>query len=73
MTTPSALSKVASHHFLDAQPPLLFQEGTTFSSASVCLLTLSLSRIQCRAWRSFLEFEIGDRRNACAGRVDTRG
>jgi hypothetical protein len=29
MTTPSALSKVASQHFLDAQPPLLFQEGTT--------------------------------------------
>ena len=27
MTTPSALSKVASQHFLDAQPPLLFQEG----------------------------------------------
>jgi len=25
MTTPSALSKVASQHFLDAQPPLLFQ------------------------------------------------
>jgi len=24
MTTPSALSKVASRHFLDAQPPLLF-------------------------------------------------
>jgi hypothetical protein len=23
MTTPSALSKVASRHFLDAQPPLL--------------------------------------------------
>src|SRR5439155_14074142 len=29
MTTPSALSKVASQLFLDAQPPLLFQEGTT--------------------------------------------
>ena len=28
MTTPSALSKVASQHFLDAQPPLLSQEGT---------------------------------------------
>jgi hypothetical protein len=30
MTTPSALSKDASHLFLDAQPLLLFQEGTTF-------------------------------------------
>src|SRR5258705_10083584 len=30
MTTPSALSKVASQRFLDAQPPLLFQEGNTF-------------------------------------------
>jgi len=29
MTTPSALSKVASQHFLDAQPPLLSEEGTT--------------------------------------------
>ena len=29
MTTPSAPSKVASHRFLDAQPPLLSQEGTT--------------------------------------------
>ena len=29
-TTPSALSKVASQRFLDAQPPLLFQEGNTF-------------------------------------------
>src|SRR5437762_11951842 len=29
MTTPSAPSKVASQHFLDAQPPLLSQEGTT--------------------------------------------
>ena len=28
-TTPSALSKVASQHFLDAQPPLLSQEGIT--------------------------------------------
>jgi hypothetical protein len=28
MTTPSALSEVASRHFLDAQPPLLSQEGT---------------------------------------------
>jgi recombination protein RecA len=32
MTTPFALSKVASQHFLDAQPPLLGQEGNTFSS-----------------------------------------
>src|SRR5262245_12533604 len=31
-TTPSALSMVASRYFLDAQPPLLFQEGTTLSS-----------------------------------------
>src|SRR5262245_37544591 len=31
LTTPSALSKVASQHFLDAQPPLLYQEGTTHS------------------------------------------
>ena len=30
MTTPSAPSKDASRLFLDAQPPLLFQEGTTF-------------------------------------------
>ena len=30
MTTPSALSKDASQRFLDAQPPLLLQEGTTF-------------------------------------------
>ena len=30
MTTPSALSKVASRHLLDAQPPLLSEEGTTF-------------------------------------------
>src|SRR5262249_7178634 len=29
MTTPSALSKVASRRFLDAQPPLLSQEGNT--------------------------------------------
>jgi hypothetical protein len=29
MTTPSALSKVASQHLLDAQRPLLSQEGTT--------------------------------------------
>ena len=29
MTTPSALSKVASRYFLDAQPPLS-EEGTTF-------------------------------------------
>jgi hypothetical protein len=29
ITTPSALSKEASPHFIDAQPPLLFQEGTT--------------------------------------------
>src|SRR5258705_11587375 len=28
MTTPSALSKVASRYFLDAQPPLLSEEGT---------------------------------------------
>ena len=28
-TTPSALSKVASQLFLDAQPPLLSQEGNT--------------------------------------------
>src|SRR5437762_6649695 len=27
MTTPSALSKVASQYFLDAQPPLLSEEG----------------------------------------------
>src|SRR5690348_3971837 len=31
MTTPSALSKVPSQLFLDAQPPLLSQEGTTLS------------------------------------------
>src|SRR5205823_10215293 len=30
LTTPSALSTVASQYFLDAQPPLLFQEGNTF-------------------------------------------
>src|SRR5437868_9403498 len=29
-TSPSALSKVASHRFLDAEPPLLSQEGNTF-------------------------------------------
>jgi hypothetical protein len=31
MTTPSAPLKVASRYFIDAQPPLLFQEGTTLS------------------------------------------
>ena len=35
MTTPSALSTVASQHFLDAQPPLLSQEGTTFSKTRI--------------------------------------
>src|SRR4051794_19199150 len=34
MTTPSAPSNVASQHFLDAQPPLLFQEGNTRSPSS---------------------------------------
>ncbi len=29
LTTPSAPSKEASRHFLDARPPLLFQEGNT--------------------------------------------
>ena len=28
LTTPSALSKEASQHFPDAQPPLLYEEGT---------------------------------------------
>ena len=28
-TTPSALSQEASQHSLDAQPPLLFEEGNT--------------------------------------------
>ena len=32
LTTPSALSKVASQLFLDAQPPLLSQEGNAFCS-----------------------------------------
>ena len=31
MTTPSAPSKVTSQHFLDAQAPLLFKEGTTLA------------------------------------------
>src|SRR5690242_1400388 len=35
MTTPSALSKVASRYFLDAQPPLLFQEGNTVCQPSI--------------------------------------
>ena len=35
MTTPSALSKVASQYFLDAQPPLLSQEGTTLRSIRI--------------------------------------
>jgi hypothetical protein len=29
LTTPSAPPKVASQHFLNAQPPLLFEEGNT--------------------------------------------
>ena len=33
MTTPSALSMVASQLFIDAQPPLLSQEGTTYGVA----------------------------------------
>src|SRR5262249_55921237 len=36
MTTPSALSNVASRHFLDAQPPLLSQEGNTERLISIC-------------------------------------
>ena len=32
MTTPSALSKVASQHFPDAQPPLLFKEENTHAA-----------------------------------------
>jgi hypothetical protein len=34
LTTPSALSKVASHYFLEAQPPLLCEEGHTFRVGS---------------------------------------
>src|SRR5437773_1009482 len=33
-TTPSALSKVASQLFLDAQPPLLCQEGCTLARSA---------------------------------------
>ena len=31
LTTPSALSKEASRYFFDAQPPLLYEEGTICS------------------------------------------
>ena len=45
MTTPSALSKVASLHFPDAQPPLLSQEGNT--SLAVMATILSLFMVSC--------------------------
>jgi len=34
VVSPSALSEVAARYFLDAQPPLLFQEGTTARKSS---------------------------------------
>ena len=43
MTTPSALSKVASRHLFDAQPPLLSEEGTTFRFLPLTLTGISYS------------------------------
>ena len=46
LTTPSALSKVASQHFLDAQPPLLSEEGVlTFIPTIPYFLSLSFSHV----------------------------
>jgi hypothetical protein len=44
MTTPSAPSKDASRHFLDAQPPLPFQEGTKVFRVHDSFRTRKLSR-----------------------------
>src|SRR5437762_9634182 len=45
LTTPSALSKVASRLFLDAQPPLLSQEGTNAAPTSSALKHHQVSHI----------------------------
>ena len=61
LTTPSALSKVASQHFLDAQPPLLSQEGTTL------IPKLKLRRNQASLGRYFVASEANDQERRADG------